>query len=129
MPPTKQVPAGAYQHKTAGPYSPALVVDTSKLIVLSGQAALDAEGNVIGDTIEEQTEASLDNCLRLLNSAGVGFEDVFKVNVYLTRIDDWVRFNGIYRKRMPTPFPARTAVQAVLISPFLVELEMWAAGR
>lgn len=125
----KKVPAGAYQHKTAGPYSPVLIVDAARLIALSGQAALDIDGNVIGDTVKEQTEATLDNCARLLADAGASFADVFKVNVYLANIDDWERFNGVYRKRMPAPFPARTAIQAVLISPFLVEIEMWAVAR
>ena len=122
----KSVPAGAYQHRTAGPYSPVLEVDARRLVVLSGQAALDIDGNVIGSSIEAQTEATLANCGRLLADAGVGFADVFKVNVYLSDIGDWERFNAVYSRVMPQPYPARTAVQAILISPFIVELEMWA---
>lgn len=124
--PAKRVPPGAYQHRTAGPYSPVLEVDARRLVVLSGQAAIDIDGNVLGNTIEAQTEATLANCARLLADAGIGFADVFKVNVYLSDIADWERFNAVYRRVMPEPYPARTAIQAILISPFIVELEMWA---
>lgn len=123
----KRVPAGAFQHRTAGPYSPVLEVEAAKLVVLSGQVAVDRDGNVIGDTIEAQTEATLQSCIRLLGDAGVSLADVFKVNVYLADITDWSRFNAVYQRIVPAPYPARTAVQAVLIAPFIVELEMWAA--
>ncbi|MGH2645325.1 MAG: RidA family protein, partial [Chitinophagaceae bacterium] len=77
------VPANAKQHKTSGPYSPVLIVIPSALVVISGQAAIDIDGNVVGTTIEEQTSYTLDNCLKQLASAGCSFDDVFKVNVYL----------------------------------------------
>lgn len=123
----KTVPAGAYQHRTAGPYSPVIQVDASRLVILSGQVAVDRDGNVLGSTIEQQTEATLANCARLLADAGASFADVFKVNVYLSDISQWARFNTIYERTLPAPYPARTAIQAVLISPYIVELDMWAA--
>lgn len=117
----------AKQHKTAGPYSPVLEIDARKLVVISGQAPLDLEGNVIGNTIERQAKVTLENCRIQLGSAGCDFSHVFKVNVYLTDLDNWERFNSVYVREMVRPFPARTAVQAGLLSGFLVEIEMWAA--
>lgn len=127
--PRKTVPAEARQHRTAGPYSPVIEVDASKLVVLSGQVAVDLDGNVVGETIEAQTEATLGNCRRQLAAAGCDFADVFKVNVYLTDLSDWARFNAIYEASFPRPLPARTAVQAVLMAGFRVEVEMWAVKR
>jgi 2-iminobutanoate/2-iminopropanoate deaminase len=124
--PRKSVPADARQHRTAGPYSPVIEVDAQRLVVLSGQVAVDLDGNVVGATIEAQTEATLDNCRRQLASAGCDFADVFKVNVYLTDLADWARFNAIYEASFPRPLPARTAVQAVLMPGYRVEVEMWA---
>jgi 2-iminobutanoate/2-iminopropanoate deaminase len=124
--PLKRVPSGATQHVTAGPYSPVLEVDASRLVVLSGQVAVDLEGNVVGKTVEEQTEATLANCQRQLSSAGCALADVFKVNVYLSDLAHWTRFNAIYEKWMPAPRPVRTAVQAILLEGFHVEIEMWA---
>ncbi len=124
--PLKRVPKGAVQHVTAGPYSPVLEVDAQRLVVLSGQVAVNLEGNVVGETIEVQTEAALANCARQLATANCGFADVFKVNVYLADLAEWTRFNAVYEKCMPAPRPVRTAVQAILLEDFRVEIEMWA---
>ncbi len=122
----KKVPVGASQHTTAGPYSPVLEISCNKLVVISGQAALDTEGNVIGTTIEEQSLVTLENCKKQLASAGCDFNNVFKVNVYLTDLSLWERFNKVYEDIIPCPRPARTAVGTHLLSNFLVEIEMWA---
>jgi 2-iminobutanoate/2-iminopropanoate deaminase len=124
--PRKTVPPGASQHRTAGPYSPVIEVDARRIVVLSGQVAVDLEGRVVGDTIEEQTRSTLDNCRRHLATAGCGLGDVFKVNVYLADLSDWSRFNTVYEATLPRPLPVRTAVQAVLMPGFRVEIEMWA---
>jgi 2-iminobutanoate/2-iminopropanoate deaminase len=122
----KVVPAGAVQHKTAGPYSPVIEVDARRLVVVSGQVAVDLDGGVIGETIEEQTRATLENCARHLTTGGVGLADVFKVNVYLSDLTEWARFNAVYEEILPAPLPVRTAVQAVLMPGYRVEIEMWA---
>ncbi|MFI0846007.1 RidA family protein [Mesorhizobium sp. IMUNJ 23232] len=124
--PLKTRPRGATQHVTAGPYSPVLEVDATKLVVISGQVAIDMDGAVLGETIEEQTRATLGNCARQLASADCSLADVFKVNIYLTDLGQWSRFNAVYDTMMPEPLPVRTAVQAVLLPGFLVEIEMWA---
>jgi 2-iminobutanoate/2-iminopropanoate deaminase len=124
--PLKSRPKNARQHVTAGPYSPVLEVDARRLVVLSGQVAVDLEGHVVGATIEEQTAATLRNCADHLATAGCTLADVFKVNIYLTDLAHWSRFNAVYEQQMEEPLPARTAVQAVLLPGFLVEIEMWA---
>lgn len=121
-----QNPVGANQHKTAGPYSPVLEITCSKLVVISGQAAIDMDGDVIGETIEEQTELTLQNCQKQLSSAGCTFDDVFKVNVYMTDLNLWPRFNEVYRKYFPGTMPVRTAVGTNLLMNLLVEIELWA---
>lgn len=127
--PVKRVPAGATQHATAGPYSPVLEVLADRFVVISGQVSLDLEGNIVGDTIEEQTRQTMANCRRLLESAGCTLEDVFKVNAFMTNLDDWNRFNKVYMELMPEPRPVRTTVGVKLLRTFLIEIEMWAAGR
>ena len=119
-------PQGARQHVTAGPYSPVLEVDASRLVVLSGQVAVDMDGNIIGSTMEEQARATLQNCAKQLASAGCTLANVFKVNVYVADLGDWARFNAVYQEVMREPLPVRTAIQAVLLPGFLLEVEMWA---
>lgn len=125
--PLKSRPKDARQHATAGPYSPVLEVDAHRLVVLSGQVAVDLEGRPVGSSIEEQTAAALRNCSEHLATAGCSLADVFKVNIYLADLGDWARFNAVYEAMMPEPLPVRTAVQAILLPGYLVEIEMWAA--
>jgi len=128
--PGKRLPAGASQHVTAGPYSPVLEVDAGRLVVISGQAAIDKSGEVIGDTIEEQTRFTLQNCQAQLGAAGCTLADVFKVVVYMPDLGEWDRMNAVYREMMPEPRPVRTAVGARLLMSLKVEIEMWAVkGR
>lgn len=122
----KRRPLAATQHATAGPYSPVLEIDARHLVVISGQVAVDMNGKTIGATIEEQAEVTLRNCEKQLASAGCALADVFKVNIYLKDLDHWARFNAVYGRMFVEPLPVRTAVQAVLLPGFLVEIEMWA---
>ncbi len=125
----KQIPKGASQHVTAGPYSPVLQVTPGQIVVISGQAAIDKNGNIVGETIEEQTHFTIQNCQQQLKTGGVTLDDVFKVNVYLTDLDNWPRFNEVYTTYFKDPKPVRTAVQTPLLYTFLVELEMWAVKK
>jgi 2-iminobutanoate/2-iminopropanoate deaminase len=90
------------------------------------RVAVNLEGEVLGHTIEEQTRATLDNCRRQLACAGASLTDVFNVNVYMSNLSEWARFNAVYAEIIPSPLPARTAVQAILLPNFRVEIEMWA---
>ncbi|MDR0822225.1 MAG: RidA family protein [Endomicrobium sp.] len=125
----KTVPQGAKQHKTAGPYSPVLEISCSKIIVISGQVAVDFDGNMIGDDIETQTIYTLENCKRNLETANCSLADVFKVNIYMVDLDDWNKMNKIYTQILPEPRPVRTAIQAKLLPGVLIEIEMWAAKK
>jgi enamine deaminase RidA (YjgF/YER057c/UK114 family) len=127
--PLKNVPDGASQHATAGPYSPVLEINPQRLVVISGQAALNDAGEVIGDTIEAQTELTINNCLKQLSNGGCDLSNVFKVNIYLKNLDDWARMNEIYMKMIPEPRPVRTAVGTDLLMTMLVEIEMWAVKK
>ena len=77
-----------------------LEVDARRLVVISGQVAVDMDGAVVGETIEEQTRATLDNCADQLASAGCTLGDVFKVNIYLADLAHWARFNAVYETLM-----------------------------
>lgn len=127
--PGKRIPSNATQHKTAGPYSPVLIVDAKSIVVISGQAAINMEGNIEGETIEEQVFYTLENCKRALDTAGCEMTNVFKVNVYLKDSGDWARFNKVYKQYFENPFPVRTAIQAGLLPGLLVEIDLWAIKK
>ena len=60
--------------------------------------------------IEAETRAMLDNVGRLLDAAGLGFEDVVKATVYLRDFDEFAAMNAIYREYFPTEPPTRATV-------------------
>ncbi|WP_207515290.1 RidA family protein [Longitalea luteola] len=124
-----RVPEHASQHTTAGPYSPVLIVQPGTMVVISGQAAIDTDGKVIGDTIDEQAAFTLDNCRKQLGFAGCDLNNVFKVNVYMKDLKDWPQFNEVYKRYFGWPQPVRTTIQCGLLDKLLIEIDMWAVKK
>jgi 2-iminobutanoate/2-iminopropanoate deaminase len=98
----------------AGGYSQGLVV--GDLIFVSGQAPLDpSTGEVVGSSIQEQTQAALGNVEAVLEEAGASLSDVVKATVHLADLVDFQAFDATYRSFWPSGhFPTRTTVQSVL---------------
>ncbi len=103
------------------PYSP--VVVSGDHVYTAGQVALDANGELVAGGIEEQTRQVFANLRACLQAADCDFEDVVKVNAYLTDLGNFPSFNAVYEEHFTPPFPARTTVQAGLAPGFLVEIE------
>jgi 2-iminobutanoate/2-iminopropanoate deaminase len=97
----------------AGAYSPA--AKAGGFVFVSGQVPRDpATGALVGDDVESQTKQVIANVKRALEAAGASLSDVVSVIVYLADIDDWGRFNAVYKELMPAPYPTRTALGANL---------------
>ena len=109
------------------PYSQGMVHGDT--VYTAGQVPKDpATGEVVGETIEEQTHATFDNLEAVLEAAGTSLANVVKATAFLTDIDDIGGFNRVYRERTPEPRPARTTVEvADLALDARVEVEMVAA--
>ncbi len=91
-----------------GPYSQA--IKTGHLLFTSGQIALDpATGNIVGTTIEEQTEQVMKNLGAILEEAGLTYENAVKTVCFLDNMNDFGAFNEIYGKYF-TGKPARSCV-------------------
>lgn len=106
----------------SGPYSHA--VDADPFIFLSGQTAMNSvtEGNLQGN-IAEQTKRCFTNLSEVLEAANLTFDDVVKVNVFLTDMNHFSAMNEVYQTYFNEPFPARTCV-AVLALPLGAEVEI-----
>ncbi|MGF7137367.1 2-iminobutanoate/2-iminopropanoate deaminase [Paraburkholderia sp. EB58] len=98
--------------KTGGCYSAAVVA--GGFVFVSGQTPRDADRCVIGDSIETQTAAALDNVIRVLAVAGASLEDIVKTTIYLTDLTLFPQFNIVYATYFPDFKPARTTVQCGL---------------
>jgi len=108
-------------------FSPALAV--SDWLFLSGQGALNDDNEIVGDTIEEQTEAALRNVERLLQAGGCELSDVVSVLVHLADLEDFAGYNAVYERHFPDPKPVRTTVGAKLLRGLLVEITITAHRR
>lgn len=107
--------------KPAAPFSP--VVVSGDLVYTAGQVGFDATGTIVEGGIEEQTRQTFENLRLCLEAAGCGFEDVIKVNAYLTDLGNFAAYNDVYRELFVEPYPARTTVGAALAPGLLVEVE------
>ncbi|MDR6550422.1 Rid family hydrolase [Paenibacillus qinlingensis] len=107
--------------KGDGPYSQAII--SRGHVHVSGQGPLDLEGRIIGVSIEEQAEKTLDNVRLILEAAGSSLDDVVKVNVILSDMADFERFNAVYRSVFSAPYPARTCFGGQ-IDGILVEIDV-----
>ena len=108
--------------KPKPPYSP--VVVSGDTVWTAGQIAHDADGNLIGGGIAEQTRRSLENVRSCLEAAGCTMDDVVKVNAYLADLGDMAGYNVVYREFFDEPYPARSSVGAGLPAGVLVEIEV-----
>lgn len=119
---TKNAPAAI------GPYSQGIVFNG--IAFFSGSIPLSPEtGEVVGTTIEEQTEQVMQNIKALLESQGAEFTDVIKTTCFLADMSDFAAFNEIYAKYF-TGKPARSCVAAkALPKGVLCEVEAIAAVK
>jgi 2-iminobutanoate/2-iminopropanoate deaminase len=98
--------------RAGGHYSAAVVA--GGFLFLSGQTPRDAARQVIGDSIEVQAVAALDNVAKALAAAGASMGDVVKMTIYLTDLTLFARFNAVYSTYFPQYKPARTTVECGL---------------
>ncbi len=105
----------------AQPITP-VVVARGPLAFVSGQVPM-VEGRPAAPDIAGQTHATLDRIEDLLAHAGAGLADIVKIQVWLTRAEDYPGFNAAYAERMGHAPPARSTVISGLIAPVLVEID------
>ncbi|HXX28546.1 MAG TPA: Rid family detoxifying hydrolase [Terriglobales bacterium] len=100
-------------------------------LFVTGTGPIDpATGELVGDSIEQQTEQTLDNISAILAADGASLGDVVKVNVYLSDTSLFARYNTVYGRRFSRPYPARTTVGSDLghTPGMLIEIDCIAYG-
>jgi 2-iminobutanoate/2-iminopropanoate deaminase len=79
---------------------------------VSGIVAVDGDGRLVGgDDVVAQTRQVLDNMRAVLAAGGCRFEDVVKVTVFLTDIDDRPKINPLRQEAFGATRPASTLVE------------------
>jgi len=116
---TDQAPA------PVGPYNQG-VVALGAMLFVAGQIPLDAAtGELVGETVGEQTEKSLQNLKAVIEAAGSDISQVVKTSVFLKDMNDFAAMNEVYAQHFgDEAAPARACVEvARLPKDVLVEIE------
>jgi 2-iminobutanoate/2-iminopropanoate deaminase len=105
-----------------GPYSQGYI--SGPFVFTSGQIPLSAEtGEVVGITIQEQTEQVIKNLKAVLEAGGSSLEKVIKTTCFLSDMANFAPFNEIYGRHF-TGKPSRSCVAVrELPKKALVEIE------
>jgi 2-iminobutanoate/2-iminopropanoate deaminase len=80
-------------------------------VFVTGTGPIDpVTGNLAGDTIEQQTEQTIDNLSAILEADGASLADVVQVTAHLADTSLFARYNAVYARRFSQPYPVRTTV-------------------
>lgn len=111
---TKAPPAAAsYSH----------AIKANGFVYVSGQIPYTIEGKPVEGDIREKADQVIKNCLGVLADSNSELEKIVKVNVFLTDMANFGKFNEVYSKYFNAHKPARSCV-AVKELPLGVEVEM-----
>lgn len=81
-------------------------------LYVSGIVAVDGDGKLVGGgDVVAQTRQVLENMRAVLTAGGCGFEDVVKVTIFLTDIDDRPKINPLRQEAFAATRPASTLVE------------------
>lgn len=108
---------------TGLPFSEA--VEANGLVFVSGQVHLDEEGQLAGNDIQEKTHLTMKNVQRILESAGLSFADVVKVEIFLPDLSNGAEVSKVYETYLTHPFPTR-AMLGVKALPLGADIEITA---
>ena len=119
----KKVYATTNAPAAIGPYSQA--IQAGDFVYVSGKLPINpATGEFAGTDISSQTRQSLTNIKAILESEGLGMENIVKTTVLLQNMGDFGAMNEVYATFFSGACPARAAFEVAAIpKSALVEIE------
>ena len=119
---TKQIIQTPDAPVAIGTYSQGVRVGDT--VYLSGQIGLDPTTMQMVEGIDQQIHRVFQNLRAVASAADSSFDDLVKLNVYLTDLNHFARVNEIMATYFRQPYPARAAVGvAALPRGALVEMD------
>lgn len=110
--------------KAIGPYSQARQVGNT--VYISGCCPFHHEdGSVVGTDITAQTHQVMKNLQAIVEAAGLTMNDVVKTTCFISDMNNFATFNGIYQSYFSEGiYPARSCVEVSrLPKDVLIEIE------
>lgn len=92
-----------------GTYSQA--VQAGNLVFLSGQIPLDpATMTIVDGDFETRARRVFENLAAVATASGGSLDDIVKLTVYLTDLDNFATVNSVMEDYFQKPYPARAAL-------------------
>lgn len=92
-----------------GTYSQAVKIGTT--VYLSGQIPLVPETmELVSQDFREQAEQVFKNLTAVCTAAGGELQDMVKLQIYLTDLNEFAVLNEVMAQHFTSPFPARAAI-------------------
>jgi 2-iminobutanoate/2-iminopropanoate deaminase len=114
------------------PYRISQAIRVGDLLFVSGQAAIDEHGQLVGvGDFDAQAEQAFTNLERVLEAGGSGLRAVVKVTIFLTDMSNFPKIVELRGKWFSEPYPADTIVQvaALALPELVIEIEAVAVVR
>ncbi len=106
----KEVIYSANAPEPIGPYSQA--IKAGGMLFISGQIAIQkSTGQMILDSIGEETAQVMANLSEILRSAGMDFSHVVKCTIFLKDMNNFPKVNEVYGQYFKKQPPARETVE------------------
>ena len=96
------------------------------LVIVSGQAALDEYGAIVGvGDFDAQAEQTFRNLARVLEAGGSSLDRVVKVTIFLTDMANFPKIVELRKRWFTAPYPADTIVQvgSLALPELVIEIE------
>lgn len=111
-----------------GPYNQAIL--NGNTLYTSGQIAINPEsGELVLDSIENETTQVMENMKEVLAAADMTFENVIKASIFISDMNEFAKINTVYGSYFnEETAPARETVEVASLPKFVnVEISMIAA--
>jgi 2-iminobutanoate/2-iminopropanoate deaminase len=109
------------------PFSPGILVDWT--LYISGQVGRDLKTGTISEDFEAEVKKCLENSGIILKAAGMSYDDVVAVQVYLTDVTLFPRMNAVYSSVFTEPRPTRTTVGVAKLAAAGARVEITMTAR
>lgn len=118
---------GAPAPLQGAPYSQGIRV--GDLVFVAGQVGVrPGDSEVVGASVEEQTEQIMKNLGAILDAAGSGLDKLVKTTVFLVDFGDFGAMNEVYARHVGDRPPARATVEIAGL-PMGARIEVEAVGH
>lgn len=114
------------RYKSPLPFPFATATEVNGILYLSGQVSMTAQAEPVYGDVSTQTDNILGNISKMLDEMKSGFDNIFKVTVWISDMKHFDEFNHAYAKWFKNGFPSRSVVSSRLAFDLDVEIEVLA---